>query len=88
MLIIACNIQLFSYEQAIYVIDQNGGIITTYKSDIDDLVDFICNLAAQIDPDAVKLSGQSIYVNHYAENIQTTYALKYGKNNLKVEVVE
>lgn len=87
MLIIACNIQLFSYEQAIYVIDQHG-IVTTYKADIDDLVDFICNLADQIDPDVVKLSGQSVYVNHYAENIQTTYALKYGKNNLKVEVVE
>lgn len=86
MRIIVCNIQLFSCDQMIYVIE-DGKEIYARKVDIEDVVSAICTLAGEFNASQVKLHGQNVYTNAWAEEIKTAYALNYGNNNIDVEVI-
>lgn len=86
MRIIVCNIQLFSCDQMIYVIE-DGKEIHARKVDIEDVVSAICTLAGEFNASQVKLHGQNVYTNAWAEEIKTAYALNYGNNNIDVEVI-
>ena len=86
MRIIACNIQLFSCDQMLYVLEGNKPIHAR-KVDIEDLVRAICALAGEYEATQIKLSGANVYALAWAEEIKTAYALNYGKNNLEVEII-
>ena len=88
MRIIFCNIQLFSNDQMIQVIDENGGIIHYRKVDIDDLIKMLCVTAGEFDVDNIKLSGSgSVYANAWANELRTALKLNYSNKNITVEVV-
>lgn len=87
MPIIYCNIQLFSCDQMIYVIDEQGDQVYAQKVDIEDLAEAIGALATERAINKVKISGSQVYTMAWAEQIQSAYALKYGKNDLEIEVL-
>lgn len=87
MRLITCNIQMFSNDQMIQVIDSENTSIYYQKVDIADLPRVICALAHQNDIEKVLLSGGS-YCDLWAEEIRQTYGLNYGINkNFEVEVL-
>ena len=87
MFVIYCNLQLFSCDQMIYVLDENGQQVYAQKADIEDIARAICAIAGERDIDKVRLSGQRVYLEAWAEQIKTTYSLNYGKNELEVEII-
>ena len=88
MRIIFCNIQLFSNDQMIQVIDETGSIIHYRKIDIEDLVQMLCVTAGEFDADNIKLSGSgSVYVNAWADEVRAALKLNYSNKNITVEVV-
>ena len=84
---IVCNIQLFSCDQMIYVLNDKGESIHAKKVDIEDLPQAICAMACEFDCNRVAISGSQVYTMAWAEEIKTAYALNYGKNNLEVEII-
>ena len=86
MRIIICNIQLFSCDQMIYVLE-DGEQIHAQKVDIQYVVPSICALAGQFGVQHIKLHGQNIYSNAWAEEIRTAYSMNYGNNNIDIEVL-
>ena len=62
MLVIYCNLQLFSCDQMIYVLDENGQQVYAQKVDIEDTVRAICAIAGERDIDKVRLSGNHVYL--------------------------
>lgn len=86
MQIIFCDISLFTYEQPIYILD-NEKIMTEYRVDIEEVPNAICALAYKNNITNIKLRGQSIYVDPWIAEIKTTYSLNYGKNDLEIEVI-
>lgn len=88
MCIIYCNLQLFSNDQMIHVVDTESGITHYVKADIEDVVRTICALTGQYDVKNIKLSGTgSVYANAWATEIEGALALNYGNNNINVEVI-
>ena len=86
MRVIACNLQMFSNDQTIQVIDTENAHIFYQKVDISELPRTICALAHQNDIEKVILSGGE-YCNPWAEEIKQTYTLNFGVNkNFEVEV--
>jgi hypothetical protein len=71
----------------IYVIDEAGAQVYAQKVDIADTVRAICAIAGDRDIHKVKLSGQRVYLEAWANEIKTAYSLNYGNNNLEVEIV-
>ncbi len=88
MRMIFCNIQLFSNDQMLQVIDENGDTTHYRKVDIEDLVKMICVTAGEFDVDSIKLSGAgSVYTQAWANEIRIALALNYANKNITVEVV-
>lgn len=88
MRIIYCNLQLFSNDQMIHIIDTDTGVTHYQKVDIEDLPQAICALANEYGVENVKLSGTgSVYADAWAEEIRSALALNYQNNNIIVEVV-
>jgi hypothetical protein len=71
----------------IYVLDEQGNQIYACKADIEDVSRTICAIAGERDINKVRLSGQRVYLEAWAEQIKTTYSLNYGKNELEVEII-
>lgn len=86
MRVIVCNIQLFSCDQMLYVLEGDTQIHAR-KVDIQDLVRAICVLAEEYEATQIKLSGANVYALAWAEEIKTAYALNYGNKNIDVEVI-
>lgn len=86
MQIILCDISLFTYNQPIYILD-NEKIVTEYRVDIEEVSNTICALAYKNNITNIKLRGQSIYIDSWIAEIKTTYSLNYGKNDLEIEVI-
>lgn len=87
MRMIFCNIQLFSNDQMVQVIDESG-TIHYQKVDIEKLIPAICANAIEFDVDNIKLSGSGhVYANAWADEIRTALALNYSNKNIIVEVV-
>jgi hypothetical protein len=86
MPIIFCDISLFTYEQPIYILD-NEKIMTEYRVDIEQVPEAICALAYKTNITNIKLRGQAIYTEPWINEIKTTYSLNYGKNDLEIEVI-
>ena len=86
MSVILCDISLFTYEQPIYILD-NEKIITEYRADIEQVPETICALAYKNGITNIKLRGQSIYTEPWVYEIKTMYSLNYGKNDLEIEVL-
>ena len=88
MRIIFCNIQLFSNDQMIQVIDETGGIAHYRKVDIDDLVPMLSTMVGEFDVDSIKLSGSgSVYIDAWADEVRNALKLNYSNKNITVEVV-
>ena len=87
MRMIFCNIQLFSNDQVIQVIDDSG-TIHYQKVDIEDLVRAICANAGEFDVDSIKLTGGgNVYAHAWADEVRTALALNYSNKNIIVEVI-
>ena len=86
MRVIVCNIQLFSCDQMIYVLE-NGEQIYAQKVDIENVGPAICALVGQFETKQIKLHGQNVYSHAWAEEIKTAYSMNYGNNNIDVEVI-
>ena len=88
MRMIFCNIQLFSNDQMIQVIDETGNITQYCQVDIEDLVKMLCTMAGELDIDSIKLSGSGgVYTNAWADELRTALKLNYSNKNIIVEVV-
>lgn len=88
MRMIFCNIQLFSNDQMIQVIDDEGGLIHYRKVDIDDLTQMLCVMSGEFDVDNIKISGSgSVYAEAWAEEIRNALKMNYSNRNIIVEVV-
>ena len=79
MRVIVCNLQMFSNNQVIQVIDTNGHEVMTQRVEIDDMPRVISALASQNDIEKVILKG-GVFCEPWAEEIKQTYTLNYGKN--------
>lgn len=86
MRVIVCNIQLFSCDQMIYVLE-DGKQIFAQKVDIEDVAPAVCVLAKEYDAEKIAIGGNHVYGSAWAERIKTDYTLAYGKNNLEVEII-
>ena len=86
MCIIVCNLQMFSNDQMIQIIDTENGHVFYQKVDIDSLPEAICTLAKEHGVENVKLSGGR-FAEAWAENIQEFNGLNYSSHNIKIEVI-
>ena len=86
MRVIVCNIQLFSCDQMLYVLE-DGKQIYAQKVDIENVVPAVCALAGQFEAEQIKLHGQNVYSNAWAEDIKTAYSMNYGNKNIDIEVI-
>ena len=87
MRVIVCNMQMFSNDQMIQVIDTESAYVFYQKVDIEELPGTICALAKQHGIENVQLSGGR-YAELWAEAILETNEMNYGSNNiLNVEVM-
>ena len=88
MSIIFCNIQLFSYDQMVHVINAAGNTIHCRKVDIEQLVPALCAMADEFNADNIKLSSSgSVYTNSWANEVRSALAMNYSNKNITVEVV-
>jgi hypothetical protein len=71
----------------LYVFDETGAQIYAQKVDITDAIRAICSIAGERNIHKVKLSGQRVYLEAWANEIKTAYSLNYGNNNLEVEII-
>ena len=88
MRIIVCNIQPFSNDQYIQVIDMDQpGTNFCQKVDLEQLPQAVCKLAGDYEVNKVMLHGGR-FCDLWACQIKETYALNYGIiNNFEVEVI-
>ena len=87
MRVILCNVQMFSNDQMIQVIDTDRDYVYYQKVDIENLPEAICTLAKEHGIENVKLSGGR-YAELWASAVLETNEMNYGSNNnLIVEVM-
>lgn len=87
MRVIVCNLQMFSNDQMIQIIDTENGHVFYQKVDIENLPSAICALAKEHGIENVKLSGGR-FADLWADAIQDANEMNYGSNNiLNVEVI-
>ena len=86
MRLIICSFQMFKLTQEIYISD--GEKIIYSESSLEEfLPKRISELCDINDINHVQLYGNQEYLTPIAEEIQTINAIKYNKNNIKVEVI-
>jgi hypothetical protein len=77
---------MFSSAQNIFVYNNENLVIHTV--DLDNIADAICKLADRYNIDQIRLYSNLDYAQPIVEEIKSTGALAYGKNNLNVEVYQ
>lgn len=86
MRLIICSFQMFKLRQEIYISD--GEKIIYSESSLEEFlpkrISELCNIN---EINHVQLYGNQEYLTPIAEEIQTINAIKYNKNNVKVEVI-
>ena len=88
MYVIVCNIQMFSNDQMVYVINtDNNQEVFVQKISLNALPDVVCALANQYGATEVKLHGDVGFNGLWAEEIKSTYALNHNFTTLNVEVL-
>lgn len=88
MWVIVCNLQLFSHDQMIYVIDTESQQTIDYKVDIDEVIPTLCALAGKYPVKNIKLAGTgSVHAEAWANEVRSALALNYDYNNINVEVI-
>lgn len=87
MRVIVCNLQMFSNDQMIQVIDTEGGHIFYQKVDIESLPEAVCALAKEYGIENVKLYGGR-FAEALVESIKEFNELTYSSNNIEIEVIE
>lgn len=89
MRVIICNLNMFSNNQTIEVIDIKDGVIASQTVDLNDLPRAVCALAGKYSVEDVKIIGMGDYGDAFADAIREAHELNYGKNNdFNVEVVK
>lgn len=86
MPVIFCQINPFDYNVSIQVLGSNREFIDKYSCALDEIYARIPALAKEYQSTKVILAG-GLFGEGFVEEIQTEYALKYGKNDLEIEVL-
>ena len=86
MQVIVCNLQKFSNDQMVQIIDTDKGVVHFRKVDIENLPKVICALSKEYGIDNVQLGG-GVFAEPWADEIVKTYNLNYGANNIEVGVI-
>lgn len=86
MSLIYCNFDMFTYNQAIRIINEDGSNSVIYCS-INDVADTIAHLCKEKNITNIRLYGDKTYLNTVVDNIQTKYNLNYHSGKpLSIEV--
>ena len=83
MSIITCGINIFDYDQTVYLADDEGKTEILGKSTYDNLDHFITTICNQRQVYNVKLGGLLQYTNPLKKRIEKESIARYGK---KIEV--
>lgn len=85
MPIIYCAIHNFDFTVSIHVIDNNN-IIAKHLINLEEIYEAVPALAKLHETTKIVLGGGKFGAG-FAEEIQTEAAMKYGINNLEIEVI-
>lgn len=88
MRIIICNLQMFSNNQTIQIVDTEAGLMHSQTVDVNELPKMVCYLATKYSINDVKLFGaKNEYGEAFAEAIREAHELNFGKiEEFNVEV--
>ena len=85
---IICNINMFSMQQSVWLIDdETNGIIYSGDSTLHNLPETISALSAKYDVSRVCLNGNEEHGALLAKNILEYSKEMYSNNNLEIEVI-
>ena len=88
MQVIVCNLTMFAMGQNLKVIDfDTQRVVSSHSVESENLVATICDMAYHYGISEVRVIGTPLYADPWAEEIRTAYSLKYGYNNINVEVI-
>lgn len=83
MSIIVCGVNIFDYDQTVYLMDSDGKMENLGKSTYDNLDHFITTMCNEHKVYKVKLKGLLQYTSPLKKRIETESVARYGK---KIEV--
>ena len=86
MQLIVCDMQMFSNNQLVQIVDSKTGPIFCQQVNINDLPLVICALAKERDIKEVRLRGGR-FAETWVEEIRDLNELKYGSNYMNIEVI-
>lgn len=86
MPIIYCAIHNFDFTVSIHVIDNNNNIIEKHLINLEEIYETVPTLAKMHEATKIVLGGGK-FGTGFVEEIQTEAAMKYGINNLEIEVI-
>lgn len=85
---IVCELHMFSLNQNIYVIDDDGTHEIAVPANMEELPEIISALCHSKNIDKVMLTGNSVFGAAVAEDILAYSKQQYKENNIEVEVVK
>lgn len=86
MPVIYCSLDMFAYNQAIRIVEDDGSNTVIYATS-DTVAEAIASLCKEKNITNVHLYGNETYLNPVVSNIQTNYNLHYHCGNpLNIEV--
>lgn len=86
MRIIFLNLSMFSANHRVQVLDESGELFSGFIEE-HDIPHAIGALAQEYGTNQIRIIGNENYALAYIDEIISDYSLKYGKNNLNVEVL-
>ena len=84
---ILCNLNLFTLEQTIYLIDDNGTVNPIAVAEMEQLPEVISAICSEYSAHDVVLSGNEVYAQNLAETIKEFGLKNYSNNNIEVEII-
>lgn len=84
---VLCNLNLFTLEQTIYLIDDMGAVNPVAIVEMEQLPEVIAAVCSEHGAHKVVLSGNVAYSQSLAESIRRFGLKNYSDNNIEVEVI-
>lgn len=84
---VLCNLNLFAFEQMIYLIDDAGTVTPVAAIEIEQLPEVISAICNEHNAKKIILTGSDAYANGLINDIKKFSALHYNNKNIEVEII-
>jgi hypothetical protein len=87
MMKVLCNLNLFAFEQTIYVIDDMGTVTPVAAIEIEQLPEVIAAICSEHGARKAILTGNEAYAQGLSDEIKEFSSTHYNDNNIEVEII-